>query len=144
MRLKHKAEEPKETSISENMTSTGFTLRAPFWSYRAVEYKSYAPLDELKAEIDDRLEALFRGQIDSGNADVLDFVLFDVVRMARADLDRQQVHHRHGIASLEIRPSGDISQFKAEREQLDRDLTRNKEEQELIRRLLRESEYKED
>ncbi len=121
-----------------------FTLRTPYWSYRPVPYRSYAPLDGLQAELDRRLDALFSGDIDEGNANVLDGLVFDVVRQARADLDRQLASHRDMIASLGLRPAGDSAQFTQQLGYLKEDLKQNLEEQAVVIKLLRRDEYKEE
>ena len=136
--VKANAAEESEETVHD------FTLRAPYWSYRSVPYRSYAPLDELQAELDRYLDALFTGDIDEGNAGVIDSLVFDVFRRAKADLDRQRASHRDMIESLGLRPVGDSAQFSEQLEYLNEDLKQNKEEQAVVKTLLRRDDYKEE
>lgn len=142
--FKRKTSVKPETDEDNERIVHDFTLRTPFWHYRAVPYQGYAPLFELKTTLDSHLDALFSGDIDSGNGDVLDGMIFDVVRQAKTDLDRQRAAHLDKIKSLGIRPSGDYAQFEEQLNCLQADLGQNAQEQALVRELLHRDEYKED
>jgi len=60
-------------------------------SLRPLELRYYEPLEEHKILplLDDRLNKLFAGEIDSGNDDALNDTILSVVREALLDLDRQ-------------------------------------------------------
>ena len=120
-----------------------FTRRAPFWSYRTVAYREYAPLVNLKDELDCYLDALFRGDIDDGNGDVLDNLIFDAVRRAWEDLKKQRVDHLDTITSFGIRAQSDRTAFEEQLTQLEESLSKNIQEQEFIRDLLNRCEYQE-
>ena len=118
-----------------------FTLRIPYWSYRPVPYRGYAPLAELREELDRRLEALFAGDIDEGNGDVLDGMIFSVVRQALTDLDRQRASHKDRIESLATRPFGDRTQFEEQLAYVLEDLENNLKEQAIVKERLDWDEY---
>ena len=121
-----------------------FTRRAPFWSYRTVPYRDYPALIELKGVLDAHLDALFRGEIDDGNGDVLDNLIFDTVRQAQADLRLQQVSHRDTIKSFGIRAESDHAAFRQELDRLKDALNENLSEQKKLRKRLACDEFKED
>lgn len=125
-------------------TVCDFTLRTPYWSYRAVPYRSYAPLDGFQAELDTRLEALFSGEVDAGIGNVLDTLIFDVVRAACINLEEQRTSHQDTIVSLGLRPAGDLSQFQAQLANLKTALEENQKKQAFDMKLLQHDDYKEE
>ena len=92
-----------------------FILRAPFWSYRTISYYEYGPFVNYTPELDAYLEILFQGEIDSGNGDVLDNLIFDMSRQAERDLDKQRTEHGDTIKTFHIRNKGDKEAFFHER-----------------------------
>lgn len=121
-----------------------FNRRAPFWSYRTRAYQIYAPFDQFKTSIDDYLDKLFQGEIDDANGDVLDALIFDLLRQAERDLDRQRTEHRDAITSFAIRAKCDPVAFEAELSALEERLEANKQEQQKKRELLAFYENEED
>lgn len=101
-----------------------FRLRATqagFESYRTVEYRLYHKLeeDEMMPRLEEHLSKLFAGEVDDGNGDMLDAILFGVAREALPDLGRQHYDHSDTIRRLIIRRKADredIRRIKEERE----------------------------
>lgn len=138
-----KSNSPEKVVDDTRVVVHDFQRRAPFWSYRTVPYKEYEPLVNLQGKLDDYLDALFCGDIDSANGDVLDNIIFDTVRQAQDDLNRQRVEHGDTIKSFGIRAEGDRAAFKEQLAKLREDLARNQEEQAFIRDMLHRCEYRE-
>lgn len=89
-----------------------FRLRssqAGFESYRTVEYRPYDKLkeDKMIPRLDEHLKKLLSGEVDEGNADLLDAILFDSAREALPDLGRQHYDHMDTIHRLIIRREAD-------------------------------------
>ena len=139
----YKENNPMKVVDDETEIVHDFLRRAPFWSYRSVPYRDYAPLIDLKAQIDAYLDALFCGEIDDGNGDVLDNLVFDTVRQAQSDLRLQQVNHQDTIKSFGIRAVSDQAAFEQELTLLQATLAGNMEEQAKLRKMLARNEYKE-
>ncbi|MCM1361331.1 MAG: hypothetical protein NC235_05450 [Clostridiales bacterium] len=101
-----------------------FRLRATqagFESYRTVEYRLYHKLeeDEMMPRLEEHLSKLFAGEVDDGNGDMLDAILFGAAREALPDLGRQHYDHSDTIRRLIIRRKADredIRRIKEERE----------------------------
>lgn len=101
-----------------------FRLRSTsigFESYRTVEYRLYHKLEEeeMLPRLDEHLNKLFAGNVDDGNADMLDAILFGAAREALPYLGRQ--HHDHvdmlrRLVISRIADRDDIRRIKAERE----------------------------
>ena len=121
-----------------------FTRRTPFWGHRTVSYRDFAPLMNLKEELDAYLEKLFQGEIDDGNADVLDNIIFDRVRQALEDLKYQSVEHEDMNCSFENRADSDVNAFREERDNLLKDLEYITGKYERLIRLFEACEYKEE
>lgn len=101
-----------------------FRLRATqagFESYRTVEYRLYHKLeeDEIMPRLEEHLSKLFAGEVDDGNGDMLDAILFGTAREALPDLGRQHYDHSDTLRRLIIRRKADredIRRIKEERE----------------------------
>ena len=101
-----------------------FRLRSTkigFESYRTVDYRVYPQLseEEMLPKLDEHLEKLCAGAIDDGNGDVLDSILFSVLREAMHNLNRQRFDHQDMIKRLAIRREADrkdIQRLKERRE----------------------------
>lgn len=101
-----------------------FRLRATqagFESYRTVEYRFYHKLeeDEIMPRLEEHLSKLFAGEVDDGNGDMLDAILFGTAREALPDLGRQHYDHSDTLRRLIIRRKADredIRRIKEERE----------------------------
>ena len=89
-----------------------FVLRSTpigFESYRAMEYRLYDKLreDEMLPRIDEHLDKLFAGEVDDGNGDMLDLIIFGAAREALPDLERQHCDHVDTLRRLAIRRKAD-------------------------------------
>lgn len=96
-------------------TDTGFE------SYRTLNYSLYHKLEEAEMlpKLEEHLEKLFEGDVDSGNGDMLDAILFAATREALPDLKRQYYEHSDMLRRLVIRHISDredIRRIKEERE----------------------------
>ena len=137
---------PKEKpeNVPENeaeLIVNDFTQRTPFAGYRPVSYKIEPAFIGLKAEIDDHLKELFKGDVDSGNADVLDGMIIDRARHAEKDLKRQRSHHIDSIKSFDIRAAGDRKAFESHLTKLNEKLQENLSLQARYKRLLEKDEF---
>ena len=70
-----------------------FMKQTPYWSTRPVQYTVMRSFIELKDELDRYLDRLFKGDIDEGNADVLDNIIADHTNAALNDLAIQKSDH---------------------------------------------------
>lgn len=112
MNLFKKKDSNAKAKIIENQEAehivTDFKLTAPFASYRNIPYKDDPRFfDTFQLEIDDRLEALFKGEIDDMNANTLDDFIDDVARQTLVDLEKQQVSHHDFIDRFFVRRQTD-------------------------------------
>lgn len=92
-----------------------FRLRAPYESYRTVEYRLYHKLaeDEMMPRLEEHLSKLLAGDIvDSGNADMLDAILFGAAREGITDLGKQHYDHSDMLRRLIIRRKVDREDFR--------------------------------
>lgn len=128
----------------EKVVVKDFVRRTPFWGHRNISYHDYEPLMNLKQELDEYLEKLFHGEIDDGNADVLDNIIFDRVRQAMEDLKYQSVEHEDMNCSFENRVDSDLIAFKEERENLMKDLEFINREYDRLMKMYEKNEYKEE
>ena len=128
----------------ENEIVSDFTRRTPFWDYRSISYRDFAPLMNLKEELDEHLEKLFKNELDDGNANVLDCIIFDRVRQALEDLKYQSVRHEDMNCSFENRADSDVNAFREERDNLLKDLEYLREKYRHLIELFEACEYKED
>ena len=110
-----------------------FTMRAPFASYRPVDYRGFEPFLRFKPEIDGYLAKLFAEEaVDEGEKDVLDALVHDVTAKAEQDLDHQKIEHIDKIHSFYNRRVGDKRAFERELEVLNTALAENEKELEAI------------
>lgn len=102
-----------------------FRLRLPYENYRTKEYELYHKLkdEEILPRIDDHLDKLFSGEVDDGNGDMLDSILFSPAREAKPDLAKQHVDHGDMIRRLIIRRKSDIADFETIVETLKNELS---------------------
>lgn len=99
-----------------------FRLRSSatgYESYRTVEYRLYHKLeeDEMLPKLEDHLTKLFSGEVDDGNADMLDAILFGAAREALPDLGRQHYDHTDMLRRLIIRRMADRDDVRRIKEQ---------------------------
>ena len=90
-------------------------------SYRTIEYRLYHKLeeDEMMPRLEEHLSKLLSGEVDDGNGDMLDAILFGAAREALPDLERQHYDHLDLLRRLIIRRKADredIRRLKEERE----------------------------
>lgn len=101
-----------------------FDRRIPKWEYRPSEYYNLKRFDNLKTELDEYLEKLFKGEIDSGNGNVLDNLISDVMNETIKEIGRQRVNHKDTIEGLSIFHNGSEEEFRRELEHIDDELNR--------------------
>lgn len=95
-----------------------FRLRSSvigYESYRPCEYRLYFKLaddEKVLHKLDDHLVNLFNGEVDDGNADMLDDVLFSTLREAMCDLENQRCEHMDIIRRLSVRHKADYTDIK--------------------------------
>lgn len=91
-----------------------FRLRTPFESYRTVEYRLYHKLEEteMMPRLEDHLNKLFAGDVDSANSDMLDAILFGAAREGLADLGKQHYDHSDMLRRLIIRRKADCEDLR--------------------------------
>jgi len=106
-----------------------FKLRAPFWSYRTVEYHEYAPFVVFSTAIEEYLINLFGGELDSGNGNTLDNLICDMARQAERDLEKQHIEHGDTLKSFDIRNKADRKAFQHELALLQEELLINEKTQ---------------
>lgn len=99
-----------------------FRLRSTvigFESYRTVEYRLYPKLEEtvMQPLLDDHLSKLFAGEVDDGNGDMLDAILFGAAREALPDLGRQRYDHNDMLRRLIISRMADRDDIRRIRDE---------------------------
>lgn len=84
-------------------------LKKLFESYRPAEYKINPALDEnvMLPKIEEHLKRLFRGDLDDGNENVLDRLIFGPIREGKPDLERQHLDHQDMISRFAARFNSD-------------------------------------
>lgn len=87
-------------------------------SYRTVDYRLYHKLeeDEMIPLLDDHLAKLFAGEVDSGNAGILENTIFAAAVEAVSDLRRQKVDHDDTIRRLINRRTADRQDIESLRD----------------------------
>ena len=100
-------------SVDDSRTTVyDFLLRRTepgYESYRTTEYILYHKLheSEMIPKIDDYLEKLFAGCVDSGNSDMLDEIIFAAAREALPYLSKQHIDHNDTIRRFIVRRTAD-------------------------------------
>ena len=120
-----------------------FQRRLPYWSYRARGYEKAEPSQADREAIDKYLEALFSGEIDDGNHDVLDNLISDRVRQKKNDYKMQRVENRDMIHSYGIRAEADCTAFCQRLELLKNEREVIMEEMSSLRDRIRSFEFRE-
>ena len=110
-----------------------FNRPLPYWSYTPIEYEDYDPLINLKEYLDKMLDSLFKTEIDSGNANVLDETINTRTEAAVKDLDRQRVRHREWIHNKFVQREGTKVRFEKARERAIQELEKINPEVEELR-----------
>lgn len=86
-------------NVLENSKAIAYDFRrrgVPFEFYRVTDYQLYHKLkeQEMLPQLDTYLERLFNGDVDDGNANMLDSMILNAAREAGAELEMQ--HYGHG------------------------------------------------
>ena len=137
-------EQIKEVN-DEREQANDFLRRTPFWSYRSVSYKDYEPLINLLPTLDSHLDKFFQDDIiDDGNSNLLDNLIFDVVRQSIEYLKWQRVNHEDTNKNFVIRKEGDIEAYQRELAKLEEDLKFYNREYDHLMELYWKDEYGED
>lgn len=101
-----------------------FVRRFPYESYRPVEYRPFPDLQKelMLPKLDQYLQALLAGDVDDGNGDMLDSIIFDPFRIAVPDLEKQGCEHRDIIRRLNARRISDRADFSRIRDKESKEL----------------------
>lgn len=106
-------ERPIGKAVDDTMEIVNdFICQTPFWNYQVSEYRNYEPFENLTPILEDHLERLFEGELDAGNADVLDCLIADYAREAVKHLKRQHIHHRNALKEFYIQREGARKAFE--------------------------------
>ncbi len=97
---------------------TDFLRRTIYWSYRTKPYQFEKRFAYFLEVINDHLDFMFKGDVDSGNGNMLDNLIHDACRYAIHDLEKQKVEHQDIINSLKLRFLSDWENLQKERQLL--------------------------
>ena len=116
-------------TVSESAEPVTFTRPRPGAEIRPVDYRPYQPLYvDLEKKMDEWLKVLLAGEIDDGNADVLDSLIIDTLHAALLDLSMQSVSHRDVIHDLSRQTVSARQVFEKKLETNRRELARYQEQ----------------
>ena len=89
-------------------------IQCLFESYRSTDYRHYPGLseEEMKPKLDRHLEALFSGDVDDGNGDMLDNIIFGPYRESVPYLNIQRLNHKDMNRRLVARRVSDRADFE--------------------------------
>ena len=115
-----------------------FARRFPFESYRPTDYSMYHKLEDstLKRQLDRHLKVLLAGDVDWGNANMLDGYLCSLAAEAAVDLMLQQREHQDMIHRLQARRWSDREDFVELLNKLRKDLHQLEEEYKTVCQML--------
>lgn len=123
---KKKEEAQFNTMDDSRVTVYDFKRRMQqlFESYRAADYRSYPGLSEetMKPKLDKHLEALFAGNVDDANGDMLDNIIFGPYRESGPYLNVQRLNHKDMNRRLVARRISDRADFARIREERQEEL----------------------
>ena len=107
-------------------------IQCLFESYRSTDYRLYSGLseEEMKPKIDRHLEALFAGDVDDGNGDMLDNIIFGPYRESVPYLNIQRLNHKDMNRRLVARRVSDRADFEKIRNERQNELERLEQEYE--------------
>lgn len=120
---------------------TDFKLRAPFWNCKPSNYDISPEYLNLIDQLDQNLEKLFKGEVDMGNAGVLDDIIYCMKAEELKKLDFQRIEHKKIILSLDTRRKSDKKDCEIELGYLRTDLQKNTQEQKVYCDLIRSQEF---
>lgn len=147
LRKKQKKEPSLYSSLDDSRSvAYDFRLRSTvdrYESYRCMEYRLYHKLeeDEMLPLLDEHLEKLLAGEVDAGNRDMLDSLIFSACREAAPDLNRQRYDHGDMLRRLIARRKSDHEDIRRLRE--DREKERDSLQAEYERLVLMRSKLEE-
>ena len=89
-------------------------MQCLFESYRPADYRLYPGLSEegMKPKLDRHLEALFAGDVDDANGDMLDNIIFGPYRESVPYLKVQRLNHKDMNRRLVARRVSDRADFE--------------------------------
>lgn len=95
------------------------TTKSAYEAYRTVEYSLYDKLKEEKMlpQLDEYLEKLFNGSVDSGNENALNDIIFAAVREGLLYLNIQYINHADMIRRFVCRRKSDYKDIKKIRDE---------------------------
>mgnify|MGYP001029328010 CR=1 FL=1 len=126
-------------SISDTKATVyDFQRRFPFENYRVRDYSLYYKLEDsaLKRQLNRHLKALLAGDVDAGNANMLDGFLCSLAAEAVADLNLQQCEHQDMLKRLRARRHSDPEDFMKLLNNLRKDSRQLEEEYETVCQML--------
>lgn len=99
-------------------------------SYRPADYRLYPGLseEEMKAKLDRHLEALFAGDVDDANGDMLDNIIFGPYRESVPYLNVQRFNHKDMNRRLVARRFSDRADFERIRDERKNELKQLEQE----------------
>ncbi len=103
---------PNKSISDEEVVVHDFERRTPFWGHRPKKYTLDERFMEFRNEIDEHLQRLFEGDIDSANGDTLDNLIMDVAKQAEHSLANQREWHKDWIKSLDDRARCDKKAYE--------------------------------
>ncbi len=107
----------KEEVKSDNTTVVNdFVRQKPFGMYRPIDYKIPEDFLNKQEEIDKYLEALFAGDIDDANGNVLDNLIVDAMLKAVKNVNTQKIQHMDTIQNYDIQAQGAKESFVKHKE----------------------------
>lgn len=115
----------KKKKIPDSRSVTEVFRRRPeYENVRAAEYQMYPGLqkENLLPVLDKHLEALFAGELDDANGNMLDSIIFAPAREAVPDLMRQHYDHADVLRRLSARRMADREDFRRILEERKREL----------------------
>ncbi len=129
---KKKKQAQFNTMDDSRVTVYDFKRRIKFESYRSTDYRFYPGLSEeaMNPKIDRHLEALFAGDVDDGNGDMLDNIIFGPYRESVPYLNIQRLNHKDMNRRLVACRASDRADFERIRDERKNELERLEQEYE--------------
>lgn len=125
--LNRRKTRPAARETKETKDPGDFRLRSSvtgYEGYRPADYRLYYKLEEswMLPRLDEHLEKLLSGEVDDGNGDMLDTLIFSAAREALPDLERQRLDHGDTMRRLAARREADRKDLRQIREQCGQEL----------------------
>lgn len=130
------------TMDDSRITVYDFRRRFLYESYRCPDYNPYPGLQEsvIMPKLEEHLQALFAGNVDDGNGDMLDNTIIAPFRESVADLEKQRCGHTDMLRRLAARRISDRVDFIKIKDQQSAVLHKLEQEYEEICRRIEEVE----